>query len=216
MLAAEIPDLENGGVAKDGMSVTWKLKKGVEWHDGTAVHRRRCRVQLGVRQRPRHRRHDDRQYKDLKAEKIDDFTVRLHFQEPTPFWAAAFTGQTGMIIPKHLFAAYKGGNSREAPANLKPVGTGPYKFVDFKPGDIVRGERNPNYHEPNRPFFDAIEMKGGGDAVSAARAVIQTGEYDFAWNMQVEDQILLSAWSRTPARMAASRSRRAAISSTSN
>jgi peptide/nickel transport system substrate-binding protein len=44
---------------------------------------------------------------------------------------------------------------------------------------------------PNRPYFDAIEMKGGGDAVSAARAVIQTGEYDFAWNMQVEDEILV-------------------------
>jgi peptide/nickel transport system substrate-binding protein len=44
---------------------------------------------------------------------------------------------------------------------------------------------------PNRPHFDTIEMKGGGDAVSAARAVLQTGEYDFAWNMQVEDEILL-------------------------
>ena len=43
---------------------------------------------------------------------------------------------------------------------------------------------------PNRPYFDAIEMKGGGDAVSAARAVLQTGEYDFAWNLQVEDEIL--------------------------
>jgi len=74
---------------------------------------------------------------------------------------------------------------------LKPVGTGPYRFVDFKPGDLVRGERNPSYHLPNRPYFDTIEMKGGGDAVSAARAVIQTGEYDYAWNMQVEDEILV-------------------------
>ena len=95
-----------------------------------------------------------------------------------------------MIIPKHLFEAFKGDKSREAPANLKPVGTGPYRFVDFKPGDIVRGELNPNYHMPNRPYFDTIEMKGGGDAVSAARAVIQTGEFDYAWNMQVEDEIL--------------------------
>jgi peptide/nickel transport system substrate-binding protein len=95
-----------------------------------------------------------------------------------------------MIIPKHLFEPYKGGNSREAPNNLTPVGTGPYLFVDFKPGDIVRGKLNPNYHIPNRPYFDAIEMKGGGDAVSAARAVLQTGEYDFAWNMQVEDELL--------------------------
>ena len=96
-----------------------------------------------------------------------------------------------MIIPKHLFADYIGAKSRDAPTNLKPVGTGPYKFVDFKPGDMVRGELNPNYHMPNRPHFDTIEMKGGGDAVSAARAVLQTGEYDYAWNMQVEDEILL-------------------------
>ena len=95
-----------------------------------------------------------------------------------------------MIIPKHLFEPYKGGKSREAPANLAPVGTGPYLFVGFKPGDLVQGKLNPNYHMPNRPYFDTIEMKGGGDAVSAARAVLQTGEYDFAWNMQVEDEIL--------------------------
>src|SRR5436190_17883429 len=95
-----------------------------------------------------------------------------------------------MVIPKHLFEAFKGAKSREAPNNLKPVGTGPYMFVDFKPGDIVLGKLNPNYHMPNRPYFDTIEMKGGGDAVSAARAVIQTGEYDYAWNMQVEDDIL--------------------------
>ena len=95
-----------------------------------------------------------------------------------------------MIIPKHLFEPYAGAKSREAPANLTPVGTGPYKFKDFKPGDLVPGEINPDYHQPNRPYFDAIEMKGGGDAVSAARAVLQTGEYDYAWNMQVEDEVL--------------------------
>src|SRR5438309_643084 len=130
-------------------------------------------------------------YKDIKVEKVDTHTVRIRFSKPTPFWADAFVGQRGMIVPKHLFENYKGGASRDAPANLKPVGTGPYKFVDFKPGDLVTGERNPNYHLPNRPYFDTIEMKGGGDAVSAARAVIQTGEYDYAWNMQVEDEILL-------------------------
>ena len=129
-------------------------------------------------------------YKDIKVEKIDDFTVRVNFAKPTPFWADAFVGTYGMIIPKHLFADYIGGKSRDAPNNLKPVGTGPYMFDDFKPGDIVRGKLNPNYHLPNRPYFDTIEIKGGGDAVSAARAVLQTGEYDYAWNMQVEDEIL--------------------------
>src|SRR6266446_3668518 len=90
-----------------------------------------------------------------------------------------------MIIPKHLFEPFKGDKSRDAPANLKPVGTGPYRFVSFNPGDLVTGELNRDYHVPNRPHFDTIEMKGGGDAVSAARAVLQTGEYDFAWNIQL-------------------------------
>jgi len=58
-----------------------------------------------------------------------------------------------------VFEPFKGAKSREAPANLKPVGTGPYRFVDFKPGDMVKGELNPTYHMPNRPFFDTIEMK---------------------------------------------------------
>ena len=55
---------------------------------------------------------------------------------------------------------------------------------------MVRGEINTNYHMANRPHFDSIEMKGGGDAVSAARAVLQTGEFDYAWNLQVEDEVL--------------------------
>ena len=94
-------------------------------------------------------------------------------------------------MPEARLRRFKGAKSREAPANLKPVGTGPYRFVDFKPGDMVARRAQPDYHVPNRPLFDTIEMKGGGDAASAARAVLQTGEYDYAWNMQVEDDILL-------------------------
>jgi peptide/nickel transport system substrate-binding protein len=190
VLAAEIPSLENGGLAADGLSVTWKLKRGVQWHDGKpftaddvvfnweyASDLATAATTVGS-------------YKDVKVEKDDDFTIRVRFAKPTPFWADAFVSARGMLIPKHLFADYKGANSRDAPSNLKPVGTGPYRFVDFKPGDVVRGELNPNYHVANRPYFDTIEMKGGGDAVSAARAVIQTGEFNYAWNMQVEDEIL--------------------------
>ena len=95
-----------------------------------------------------------------------------------------------MMIPKHLFQDYIGAKSRDAPTNLKPVGTGPYVFDSFTPGDLLTGKINPHYHLPNRPYFDRIQMKGGGDAVSAARAVLQTGEYDFAWNLQVEDEML--------------------------
>jgi peptide/nickel transport system substrate-binding protein len=191
VLAAEIPDIENGGVAADGTSVTWKLKKGVEWHDGRPFTADDVVFNWEYASDPATAATTIGDYRDAKVEKIDPLTVRVRFEKPSPFWAGAFVAAGGMIIPKHLFEPYKGANSRDAPANLKPVGTGPYRFVEFKPGDLIRGERNRSYHVANRPYFDTIELKGGGDAVSAARAVIQTGEYDYAWNMQVEDEILL-------------------------
>ena len=189
-LAAEVPTMQNGGLSKDGKSVTWKLKKGVVWHDGKPFTADDCVFTWEYCADPATASVSIATYKDVKVEKVDSHTIKVNFAKPTPFWADPFVGVRGMVIPKHLFAAFKGDKSREAPTNLKPVGTGPYRFVDFKPGDIVRGELNPSYHMPNRPYFDTIEMKGGGDAVSAARAVIQTGEFDYAWNMQVEDEIL--------------------------
>jgi peptide/nickel transport system substrate-binding protein len=192
VLAAETPSLQNGGVAKDGMSVTWKLKKNVVWHDGKPFTADDVVFNWEYVMDPATAAVTIGPYRDIvRIDKLDSHTVKIVFKSPAPFWSAPFCGAAnGVIIPKHLFQAFKGDKSREAPTNLKPVGTGPYKFVDFKPGDIVRGELNPNYHVPNRPFFDQVEMKGGGDAIGAARAVIQTGEYDYAWNMQVEDEIL--------------------------
>jgi peptide/nickel transport system substrate-binding protein len=191
VLAAEIPSKENDGLSEDGLSVIWKLKRGVKWHDGMPFTADDVVFNWEYVRTPETAAVTIASYKDIKVEKIDDFTVRVIFAKPTPFWADAFVSASGMIIPKHLFADYIGGKSRDAPANLKPVGTGPYRFVDFKPGDVVRAKLNPDYHVPNRPYFDTLEVKGGGDAVSAARAVLQTGEYDYAWNMQVEDEILL-------------------------
>jgi peptide/nickel transport system substrate-binding protein len=190
VLAAEIPSIENGGVAKDGLSVTWKLKQGVKWHDGQPFTADDCVFNWQYAADPATAATTTGSYKDINVVKVDDHAIRIEFEKPTPFWADAFVGVFGMIIPKHIFEPYKGAKSREAPANLTPIGTGPYLFVGFNPGDLVQGKINPNYHMDNRPYFDTFELKGGGDAVSAARAVMQTGEYDFAWNMQVEDEIL--------------------------
>ena len=190
VLAAEIPSKENAGLAEDGRSVVWKLKRGVKWHDGKPFTADDVVFTWDYARTPETATVTIGSYKDVKAEKIDDFTVRVSFAKPTPYWADAFVGVYGMILPKHLFADYIGAKSRDAPTNLKPVGTGAYLFVDFKPGDVVQAKRNPDYHVANRPHFDTLEVKGGGDAVSAARAVLQTGEYDYAWNMQVEDEIL--------------------------
>jgi peptide/nickel transport system substrate-binding protein len=190
-LAAEIPTRENGGIAADGKSVRWKLKQGVTWHDGKPFTADDVVFNWEYAKDPATASVTSGSYNEVVVEKVDQYTVVVKFPKPTPFWADAFVATRGMIIPKHLFQDFMGAKSREAPTNLKPVGTGAYKFKDFKPGDLVSGEANMNYHVPNRPYFDAIEMKGGGDAVSAARAVLQTGEFDYAWNLQVEDEILL-------------------------
>jgi peptide/nickel transport system substrate-binding protein len=188
VLAAEIPSRDNGGLGADGKTVTWKLKKGVNWHDGQPFSADDVVFNYQYATDPATAAFTAGQFADLKIEKVDSHTIRVVFNKPSPFWPAGYC--TTMLVPRHLFTAFTGGKSREAPTNLKPVGTGPFKFIDFKPGDMVRGELNPNYHQPNRPHFDSIEIKGGGDAPSAARAVLQTGEFDYAWNLLVEDEVL--------------------------
>jgi peptide/nickel transport system substrate-binding protein len=189
-LAAEIPSPANGGVSADSRSVTWKLKKGVSWHDGKPFTADDVVFTAAYAGDPATSMVTVATYKDIKVEKLDSHTVKVTYPKPTPFWAEAFTGTFGCILPKHVFEAYSGAKSRENPANVKPVGTGPYKFVEFRPGDMLVGEANMNYHVANQPHFDRVEVKGGGEALSAARAVLQTGEFDFAWNLAAEDEIL--------------------------
>jgi peptide/nickel transport system substrate-binding protein len=193
VLAVEVPSKDNGGVAADGKTVTYKLKPGIKWADGEpftaddvvftfqyVTNPDTASTQLGT-------------YVDLATvEALDPTTVRLTFKTPTGGWYVPFVGETGQILPKHALAQYAGANSRDAPFNLKSFGTGPYMVQEFKPGDTVTLVPNPNYRDPNKPFFSEIDIKGGGDAASAARAVLQTGEFDYGWNLQVEAQVLNS------------------------
>ena len=188
VLAAEIPSRANGGIGADGRSTVWKLKKGVRWHDGRPFTADDVVFNFVYATDPNTTATTVASYEGIAAAtRIDAETVRFEFQKPTPLWHRS---ATIALVPKHLFEAFSGARSRDAPTNLRPVGTGPYRFVDFKPGDLLRGEIHRDYHAPNRPHFDSVELKGGGDATSAARAVLQTGEYDFAWNLQVEDDVL--------------------------
>ncbi len=121
-------------------------------------------------------------------EVVDELTARVTFKGPNPLWFENHAGtSTGFVYPKHILDA--------APEVLdafllKPIGTGPYVVETFTPNDQVTYIANEAYRESNKPFFARVTLKGGGDAASAARAVIQTGEYDFAWNLQVEPDIL--------------------------
>jgi len=73
--------------------------------------------------------------------------------------------------------------------NFRPIGTGPFKVTEFKTNDTVSLEANPNYRDPAKPAFATMTVKGGGDAEAAARAVMQTGEFDYAWNTQINPDL---------------------------
>ncbi|MFQ3618674.1 MAG: peptide ABC transporter substrate-binding protein [Cyanobacteriota bacterium] len=191
VLAAEVPTLENGGVAADGRSVTWKLRPGLKWSDGEPFSAADVVFTHQFITNPDVAAISAATYEVIESvEALDETTVKITFKEPNPAWSNVFVGTEGMVLPRHSFAEYLGVQAREAPANLMPVGTGPYRVVEFKPGDVVIYEPNPNYRGADSLGFSRIELKGGGDAVSAARAVLQTGDVDFAYNLQVEAPIL--------------------------
>ncbi|HET8627955.1 MAG TPA: peptide ABC transporter substrate-binding protein [Thermomicrobiales bacterium] len=187
-LAAEIPSKDNGQLAADGKSVTWKLKQGVTWSDGQPFTADDVVFNWEYVTDKATAATDFGTYELVdKVEKLDDSTVKFTFTDPNPAW---FRSAQIVLVPKHVFEKDKGAGARNSQNNLNPVGTGPYKSVEFKPGDHVIYAINEHYREPTKPSFDQIEIKGGGDAVSAARAVLQTGDYDYGWNLQVADNIL--------------------------
>ncbi|HEU5422668.1 MAG TPA: peptide ABC transporter substrate-binding protein [Nitrolancea sp.] len=193
MLAAEIPSLDNGMVAKDGLSVTWKLRQGVKWHDGQPFTANDVKFTFDLVSDPKAAATTSGVYLNVKSvDVVDDNTAKVNFKQPEPAWYYSFPGANGMILPQHVFKDYTGANLRNAPANLKPIGTGAFKLTDFKPGDVGTYEINKDYWDKGKPHFDSITMKGGGDAPSAARAALQTGESDWSWNIQVSPTVLKS------------------------
>ena len=202
-LAAEIPSLENGGVAADGRSVTWKLKPNLKWADGAPftaddvlfTFEYASSANVGATSRATYRI-------VRNVEVIDDLTVKVHFKDVNPAWALPFVGVNGMIIPRHLFEKYAGANAQAAPENLKGTGTGAYRVVKFTEEDIliigedvvstikIVYEPNPFFRELDKPCFERVALQGGGDALTAAKAVFRDGVVDYGYNLQVAVDIL--------------------------
>ena len=190
-LAAEVPTLENGGFAQDLMSITWKLKEGLKWSDGSDVTAedvvftwRYCvDEETGCT--------SESSFDGIaSAEAVDDLSVEITFEAPTPYPYSAFVSTGAPIISRAQFGECVGAAAATCDAqNTAPLGTGPYRIIDFKVNDEAVYERNP-FYRGEAPYFDRVVLKGGGDAVSAARAVLENGEADYAWNAQVEPEIL--------------------------
>lgn len=192
MLAAEIPTVENGGVAADLKSITWKLKPDLKWSDGTAVTAEDAIFTWKYCTAPDGGCAQGAYFEGVtNVEAIDASTIKVSFADAKPYPYSAFVGAQSPLIQAAQFKDCLGAKAPECTAaNFGPIGTGPFVVNEFKPNDVVTFTANPNYRDPAKPAFASVTLKGGGDAASAARSVLETGEFDYAWNMQVEPEIL--------------------------
>ncbi len=196
-LAESIPTVENGGISADLTQITWKLKPGLLWSDGTPVTSADAKFTYEYCTHPEGGCAQAARYEGISSiETPDDLTIVITFAAPKPNPYTAFVGGTSPILQAAQFANCLGAAASTCTEqNFKPIGTGPFMVTDFKVNDVVTLAANPNYRDPAKPAFATMTLKGGGDAAAAARAVLETGEFDYAWNTQInpEQQAQMSA-----------------------
>lgn len=192
VLVEEIPTVENGGVSKDLTSITWKLRKDIVWSDGTPLTAHDAVFSAEYCMNPGGGCNSTSNFSDVQSlDAVDDHTLKIIFSKPKPFPYAPLVGATSPVIQKAQFEPCLGARSQECTEeNFGPIGTGPFMVSEFRANDVVAYEANPNYRDPDKPAFASAILKGGGDAASAARAVLETGEFHYGWNLQVEPEIL--------------------------
>jgi peptide/nickel transport system substrate-binding protein len=191
-LVTEIPTVANGGVSADLTSITWKLKPGLKWSDGSAVTANDVVFTANYCMDPSGGCQQLAKFADVtKVEALDDLTVKITYGKSKPFPYGPFVGSTTPVIQAKQFADCMGTKAPTCTdANFKPIGTGPFEVTEFRANDTISLKANPNYRDPAKPAFATLTFKGGGDAAAAARSVLETGEFDYAWNLQIAPEIL--------------------------
>ena len=191
-LVTEVPTVENGGVSADLTAITWKLIPDLKWSDGTPVTAADAVFTAQYCMDPAGGCAQLARYEGVQSvEAVDDLTIRVTFTGPKPNPYQAFVGATSPLLQAAQFADCLGAKAPECTAaNFGPIGTGPFVVTEFKTNDTIQFAANPNYRDPMKPAFATVNFKGGGDAQSAARAVLETGEFDYAWNLQLAPDVL--------------------------
>lgn len=191
-LAEEVPTLENGGVSEDLTTITWRLKEGLLWSDGTPVTSADVVFTYEYCMHPETGCSYQEAYNGVSTiEAVDERTILVTFSGPKPFPYGPFVGAESPIIQKAQFENCLGAAAQGCTEqNFGPIGTGPYMVEEFRANDVITYVANPNYREEGKPYISRVILKGGGDAESAARAVLETGEAHYAWNLQIAPAIL--------------------------
>jgi len=169
---------ESYEVSDDGKVYTFHLRKGVVWHDGhpfTSADVKFSIENVNAKIHPSGRG----AYKSLeRVETPDEHTVRYVLRNPSAALIAGVEMSCGAILPKHL---WEGASVVGNPLSFKPVGTGPYKLVEYVRGDFLRYEKNEKFFIPGKPDFDEIVLRIMPDA-AARVAAFEKGELDMLYH----------------------------------
>ena len=161
----------------DGKTITFKLREGVRWHDGkpfTAADVQYTAMEMWKK----HLNYGTTLQLYLEAvDTPDPHTAVFRYGRPMPLdLLLRALPDLGYIAPRHVF---EGTNLLENPANTAPVGTGPFKFVQYERGQFVIAERNPSYWRNNLPYLDRVVWRVVGDRAAAA-AQMEAGQILFS------------------------------------
>ena len=191
-LVETIPTTDNGGVSADLTQITWKIAPGILWSDGTPFTSADVKFTYDYCTHPEGGCAQLTKFEGVSSvETPDDLTVVVTFDDPTPNPYGPFVGGESPIIQRAQFQNCMGAKAPECTAqNFGPVGTGPFTVVEFRPNDVITMAANDHYRVAGKPAFAKVTFKGGGDATAAGRAVMETGEFDYAWNLQLAPDVI--------------------------
>lgn len=159
-------------VSPDGLTITLKLRQGVTWHDGTPFTSGDVRYSILEVLKKVHPRARITFNAVEDVETPDDHTAILRLSRPAPVILNSLNSVEAQIIPRHL---YEGTDVRTNPYNAKPVGTGPFRFKEWKKGQYVELERNPTYWDEGKPYLDRLIFRDIPDPAGRA-AALETGD----------------------------------------
>src|SRR5215472_15285387 len=172
-----VPDLATGFVwNEDGTELTFELRHGVKWHDGKPFTAEdvKCSMELrlGTAAEKLRLNFQKSAFYNLAAVTTNgDYEVTFHLKRPQPAFPMLLAGGFSAVTPCHL-----------SPAELRqhPIGTGPFKFVEFKPDEHIKVTRNPDYWKPDRPYLDGVEYTIIRDPSTAVLAFV-AGKFDMTF-----------------------------------
>ncbi len=178
-LATVVPTQANGGISRDGKTITWHLRRGVKWSDGAPFDADDVVFSTKAVLNPKNNE-VGRDGWDLieKIDQPDRYTVVFHLKKPFASYVPIFftsAGANPCILPKHILGNLPDINT--APYNAKPVGIGPFRYVSWKRGDSIELEANP-YYWRGKPKLERIIYKQIPDR-NTLLAQLETGEIDF-------------------------------------